>query len=612
MDITGYAQHLLSQGILTIPITLPDKRPAPDPRHTDGRRIEWGSMEFTQAMDAFGGGAKFDGLAIICGGKSSDIECIDFDLKEGYPDFFSTWKARLFSMWKWDHDLLQRLVYEETPHGRHIWYQAPGATEGNQKLVRMSIGTDAPQTLIETRGEGGYCIIAPTSGYVVRNGSLDTIPVLSVDQRDVLIAAARDIETEISIGIQDKTKSKHPATNGDLRPGDVFNRSPHAAETALNLLKAAGWVEVSRAGTKAYLRRPGKMQGVSATFGLLNGDGIPIFYPFTTSSVFQAEACYTPFGIRAVLEFGGDYRVAAQRVAQEANPVERTVKRREDTSRGRRNIFTLHALLEKKPPPNEYLIKHLAKPVGVSLFVGPPKSGKSYMALNWAFYLAVGGPAMGAMPSKKSRVLYLWLEGTEEELYFRMQKLTSHYSGRLNGEAYQLEFETEFPILDEHGLKELEERITDGGFNVVFIDTMQKIRPESRTGGTAYEKDKRFGDSLEAVAERTKTAIFAIHHTNRRTDWVTPFHAISGSEGLIAACNSGIMLFKNLTRDAIFQTTGEMPTGDSNCWLYASGRGIPDRWIPVVFSQDHQTWYHSQVVSPELAMREPTYEEAPF
>lgn len=98
---------------------------------------------------------------------------------------------------------------------------------------------------------------------------------------------------------------------GTEKPGSDFNQRGDA----LALLLAAGWQEVGRkADGLIALRRPGKTDGCSATFGY---EGSQIFYCFTSSAApFEANTSYLPFAVLTLLHYGGDYGQAARDLSQ--------------------------------------------------------------------------------------------------------------------------------------------------------------------------------------------------------------------------------------------------------------------------------------------------------
>ncbi|HTF48223.1 MAG TPA: AAA family ATPase, partial [Pseudonocardia sp.] len=73
------------------------------------------------------------------------------------------------------------------------------------------------------------------------------------------------------------------------------------------------------------------------------------------------------------------------------------------------------------PAPNWAVPGLIAE--GVTLLVGPPKVGKSWLALNLGVSLAAGTPALGLIPVEAGPVLYLALEDTPRRLQNRMRKV---------------------------------------------------------------------------------------------------------------------------------------------------------------------------------------------
>src|SRR5689334_15189974 len=58
---------------------------------------------------------------------------------------------------------------------------------------------------------------------------------------------------------------------------------------------------------------------------------------------------------------------------------------------------------------------------GCNLLVGPPKLGKSWLALNVGVAIANGGLALGKIPVEQGDVLYLALEDTLRRLQSRLR-----------------------------------------------------------------------------------------------------------------------------------------------------------------------------------------------
>ena len=176
-------------------------------------------------------------------------------------------------------------------------------------------------TLSETKGIGGYTIVAPSNGgvhpsgkaWVLQTGGFDQIATITVDERDSIYDVARSL-----------TVDREPrATTGGYKvplvddegdgPADRYNADPQAKTNTLKLLVAHGWEEDSDHGGVIRLTRPGKAtkEGISATLGYY--DNPPMFKVFSTSVAdFDIDRGYTPFQVYAILEHGGDWSDAAK------------------------------------------------------------------------------------------------------------------------------------------------------------------------------------------------------------------------------------------------------------------------------------------------------------
>jgi Bifunctional DNA primase/polymerase, N-terminal len=219
------------------------------------------------------------GLGIIAGRVSGNLEVLDFDARE----LFAPWCDMVDEL---APGLVQRLPVVKTPsNGRHSYYRCE-TIAGNQKLAKRLETNGAVQTLIETRGEGGY-VIAPISPaachplkkpYELLDGDLADIPRITLDERTILLNAARSfneyVEPERTISHQ--AKEHMASTNGD-RPGDVFNVRVGWSE----ILEPHGWTRVGQRGEVMLWKRPSKQErGWSATTGY----GTDLLYIFSTNA----------------------------------------------------------------------------------------------------------------------------------------------------------------------------------------------------------------------------------------------------------------------------------------------------------------------------------------
>ncbi len=250
-----------------------------------------------------------DALCILCGKVSGQLEIIDFDAG---GESFRTWWERIVPT------LRDRLVVESTPSGgRHVIYRCGAQVCGNLKLAQRQDG-DAIVTLIETRGEGGLFLCAPSPGYAVIQGDPCDVPTLTAAERDLLLQAAWELNEYLPpvvdhpshsglVGQTAPSSAPHSggASNNADRPGDDFNQRGDVRA----VLAQHGWAlaqSARAAGENEYWRRPGKAEGWSAS--LKNN----VFYVFSSNAApFEPNRAYAPFAVYALLEHGGDWAQAA-------------------------------------------------------------------------------------------------------------------------------------------------------------------------------------------------------------------------------------------------------------------------------------------------------------
>jgi hypothetical protein len=301
------ATTYLSAGLCVLPARRAEKRPAVG----RWKRYRTRMPTEVEVRAWFANGP--DALCILCGAVSGNLEIIDFDAG-----------AELFDAW-WDRvpaDLYERLVVQSTQSGgRHAVYRCEAPVCGNLKLAQRK-NDEKVVTLIETRGEGGLFLCAPTPGYEVIQGDLANPPVLTEAERDVLLHAAWELNEYMPPVVNGPTVSANvgqrfassadkshmcgsPPENAD-RPGDDFNIRGDVRA----VLEEYGWVRV-RGGENEYWRRPGKDSGCSAT--LKNR----VFYVFSANaSPFEPNRAYSPFGVYTLLTCGGDFEQAARSLRQ--------------------------------------------------------------------------------------------------------------------------------------------------------------------------------------------------------------------------------------------------------------------------------------------------------
>lgn len=239
-----------------------------------------------------------EGIGIICGEISGRLECMDFD------NHFGDAKSNLGKYLNIPEvkELYERHKFpiEITMNGGyHLLYRC-SKNEGNRKLARRWLEKEnRPDAIIETRGEGGYFVAAPTPGYKVIRNDILNIPIISEIERAIMIDYAVSMDEYVEKTYKTEFESSE-------RPGDIYNSKPESIEEMKSLLGIAGWKEVR----DGQWRRPNKKEGISATLGKVADN---VFYVFTQNGYpFDANKAYTPFQVLALLKFNGDFSRAAE------------------------------------------------------------------------------------------------------------------------------------------------------------------------------------------------------------------------------------------------------------------------------------------------------------
>ncbi len=235
-----------------------------------------------------------DAICVVTGQVSGNLEMLDFD-RGG--DRFEAWKEQI------PPELFARIVIETSQSGgKHVIYRCSEPINGNMKLA-MGFRDGAMVTLIETRGEGGLFLCAPTLGYSLEQGSLTEIPVLTPQEREILLETAWSLNEYLPTADVPADSQFVP----ENRPGDDFNNRGDIRA----LLIKHGWTLVKKAENELW-RRPGKANGWSASlkdksFYVFSGNAAPL----------EPNRAYSPFAVYAWLEFGGDFEMAARMLRQQ-------------------------------------------------------------------------------------------------------------------------------------------------------------------------------------------------------------------------------------------------------------------------------------------------------
>ena len=439
------------------------------------------------------------GIGVVCGQVSGNLECIDFDRKEAYEEFVEL--AQLAGL----SELVDRIedgYLESTPKGMH-WLWRCSEISHNVKLAN----NDQDETLIETRGEGGYVIVAPTSGtvhpsgepYTLLQGSIETIPVITPEERQLLLDLAKTLD-------KNARRADLQGSEDKSRPGDHFN----AESTWSDVLSPAGWKEMYTRDGVVYWQRPGKTIGASATTNYADTD---LLYVFTSSTEFDPNTAYSKFGAYAVLEHDGDHSRAAaalraQGFGDSPSPIpvpEDPLDASPSASGGSFSFTPWEELLQEPPETQSWLWDKTLATSSISILISRPKVGKSTLARSIATAVASGGVLLGRTVAPGT-VLYLQFsaEGKRSELKEALLRSGVPLEDKIwiyTGPTVQDPIEA------------LEKAVAEHRPSLVLIDTM--IRWVPVTDANDYSEMSRVTEAIATMARLSGAHIMMLHHAGK-------------------------------------------------------------------------------------------------
>ena len=528
MSYLVHAQKLASWGLSPIPV-LSDgsKQPYSAVLPLVEGKPTWKPFQTRIATDSelqsfFTNGAA---VAIACGVASGNLEIIDFD----EPGIFEKWRAEIPS------ELYSRLILSQTPSGcYHIWYRLEEEPQGNKVLAR----NQRNETAIETRGQGGYALCAPSQGYKFLKGKLGSIPVLTLDERSVLFDAAYALHAG-------KVKEYAPDRQNPAmaRPGDAYGQKHTWAE----LLMERGWVECGHDSERVYWRRPGKpMGGQSAsTHGELG-----TLHVFTSNAYpLEPEGSYSKFAFYALMNHGGDYYIAAQTLSKQGYS-----SRKGDTEQGitpalrqaiaeenKRTWFTFNTIQTKEV---DWLWKPYI-PIGlITLIYGDADRGKSTAALAVATAVTLGYGLPFMQKCDPGNVLILSAEDPPDTVILpRLQYLGANLERIMAPNEFGADGASNPMVLDETGAEELYERAMDFNTKLIIVDPVVAYLEAAKNMNATVDV-REWMRRLGQIAHRAKCGLTIVHHVNKDAKGAVQYRAM-GSGDFYNASRSALMIVQD-------------------------------------------------------------------
>ena len=198
--------------------------------------------------------------------------------------------------------------------------------------------------------------------------------------------------------------------------------------------------------------------------------------------------------------------------------------------------FTAADLQQKEFPQIQYIIPGII-PEGLSMLVGRPKIGKSWMALDIGIAIASGRPCLGGRIPQEGDVLYCALEDNPRRLQARIAKVLG--ASPVNWPKRMM-LTTRWLRLDKGGVTDIADWIKSVHQpRLVILDTLASVKPIRTTSG--YAEDYESLTNLHRLANDIGVAILVLHH-QRKSEAEDPLDTISGTLGLAGCVDTPIIL----------------------------------------------------------------------
>jgi hypothetical protein len=247
-------------------------------------------------------------------------------------------------------------------------------------------------------------------------------------------------------------------------------------------------------------------------------------------------------------------------------------------------IISASDLVNKEFPPLIFAIPGIV-PEGLTLLAGKPKAGKSWLALQAAYSVALGKNLMDGSAIERGGALVLGLEDGERRLKARLGKVNSadcvlkvmakegggvHIVGNLGGVPAGMDLTTTWPRIGSGGIEELEKYLDEHpNVRLVVIDTIKRFTMK-KGKGTAYDEDYDSVQPLQELAMRRRIPILAVCHIRKALS-DDPLDMVSGTFGLTGGVDNILVLQRE---------------GGDEFRLSIIGRDIESRELAVVFGEN--------------------------
>jgi hypothetical protein len=467
------------------------------------------------------GGAR--ACAVVGGAVSGGLLVIDFDEAR----FYDPWREAVGT-------LADGLPVERSGRdggGFHVFLRCPNPG-GNAKLAWIPDDAEdsGRRCAIETRGEGGFCVVSPSdhaSGrrYELLSGDLANIPAVTQEVADALLDAARklceaphtrqQLEAMEKRAAAAKTSTRNQASaNGSASIIDAWNES----QTIEQALEEHGYTR----GIRDMWARPGRDAfHVSVTVR----DGRSFHH--STNDPLNDGYWHRPFDLLCERDHGSDVKAAVRDAAKRLG-LDHNSQKQGTTSEPAGDVghaeqapaaptivpISAGELLDTFPNLRPPLIEGLIRRGETMNVIAAPKMRKSHLVMELALCTATGKLWLGHFPTTPGRTLVVDNELHHETLSYRLKQVAlgmgltrQHYQGAIDFVALRGR------LKDIHELGPFLRSIEPGRYDLIVLDALYRmLPPDAENDNSAIAQ---VYNVIDGHGDRLGCGFAAVHHTSK-------------------------------------------------------------------------------------------------
>lgn len=221
-------------------------------------------------------------------------------------------------------------------------------------------------------------------------------------------------------------------------------------------------------------------------------------------------------------------------------------------------------------PPTKFIVKDMIPSIGLGVFAGASKAGKSLFTTQLCNSVAGNCDLfLGHEIETHGEVLYLALEDSESRIKERFLKQ------QLPAENSNFKIAINWSK-DEKAISDLDIYLTENPKTIlVVIDTKGKICKEQGTQ-VSYQGEYNFMGLIKECADKHKICITVITHLRKRPSQEDIYNEINGTSAIMGTADTILIL--------------KRPRNQNRGILYLTGRDFQEREEEIFFDYETLTW----------------------